>query len=692
MIQIFRGYVQTKDKKPIQKFKGIDNLPTLEEVEQYDEYAGILNDEYTVMDVDDAIEAEKTYQLVCDLDLNCRVTNTSRGKHFIFKKNKYASKGNTHQLNALGFTIDIRTGVNQYIVVKKDGKVRKIVRDFDESKPLTEYPKYFAPIDSKNTFTNMGDGDGRNGKLFGHVATLSRCGFTRDEVKDICRWINTYAFSDPLSETELKSICRDESFDNLSFSTVEEEFGVIREYKPFNYSDLAMAELFAHHYRDEVRYSKATGWLVWNGKVWQMDELKAQDKYIKFLKKVLSEAQKEIKNAYGGLSPDKEKIAKAQAFYNFVVKMSDSSKISSVLKIARSELAIEVKELDPNPFDLNTPEGIIDLRTGLIRDHDSKAFCTKITECSPSNKGVRMWEELLNIVTLNNQEYIDFLQIACGASVVGKVYNEALMIAYGDGHNGKSTIFNTIFNVLGDYSGKIPAEALTTRGGNTKVSLAELFGKRFVLASETEEGQKLSNQMLKQIASTDAITAEKKYKDPFVFEPSHTALLYTNFLPALGSLDNGTRRRIIICPFNAVITNPQKDFAEKLLKNASGAVLDWLIQGAKKFIALKYVLPKCSVCETAKNQYVQENDWLTRFISDCCNEGDLEQQAGSVLYKAYKQWCQDVGEYPKRNRDFANALESRGYTMKKTKKCNIWYGLSLASDRVTGRTVDEDFI
>ena len=94
----------------------------------------------------------------------------------------------------------------------------------------------------------------------------------------------------------------------------------------------------------------------------------------------------------------------------------------------------------------------------------------------------------------------------------------------------------------------------------------------------------------------------------------------------------------------------------------------------------------------SKNEYVQENDWLTRFISDCCNKGELEQQAGSVLYKAYKQWCQDVGEYPKRNRDFANALESRGYTMKKTKKCNIWYGLSLASDRVTGRTVDDDFI
>ena len=209
-----------------------------------------------------------------------------------------------------------------------------------------------------------------------------------------------------------------------------------------------MAELFSHHYKDELRYNPGTDWLVWNGKVWEMSELKAQKKYFEFLKKVLSEAQKEVKAAYGGFEPDKEKIAKAQAFYNFVVRMSDSGKISSVLKIARSYLEIDIKKLDANPFDLNTPDGIVDLRSGLIRDHDSKAFCTKITDYSPNNKGDHMWKELLDTVTVNNQEYIDFLQVACGASVVGKVYNEALMIAYGDGHNGISTLFNTILNVL----------------------------------------------------------------------------------------------------------------------------------------------------------------------------------------------------------------------------------------------------
>ena len=103
MIEIFRGYVKTKDKKPTQKFKGVDNLPTLDDVKNLDEYAGILNENFTVMDVDDTDEARRCYALVCDLNLNCRVVKTTRGMHFIFKKNNYASKGNTHQISPLGF-------------------------------------------------------------------------------------------------------------------------------------------------------------------------------------------------------------------------------------------------------------------------------------------------------------------------------------------------------------------------------------------------------------------------------------------------------------------------------------------------------------------------------------------------------------------------------------------------------------
>lgn len=694
MIDIFRGYVRTNDKKPIQKFKGVETLPTLEEVSKYDEYAGILNDDYVVMDIDDGIEADKAFELVKHLNLNCKVVNTSRGKHFIFKKNpELKLKGTTKNINALGFTFDIRIGINQYIVVKYKGVIREVVRDFDETKPIETFPRFFAPITSTNVFTSMGDGDGRNGKLFSHIATLSHCGFKKDEIIDIVTWINMFCFDDPLSDSEMKSITRDESFSNLVTFDIEEDFKEEKhEFVPSNYSDVAMAELFANYYKDELRYNKGTDWLVWNGKVWELSDLKAQKKYIEFLKKVLKAAQNELKKAFGGFNPSKEDIAKAQAFYNYVIKMSDAGKISSVLKIARSFLEIDVSELDANPFELNTPNGIINLKDGTIRSHDATSFCTKITNASMSDDGLDMWMELLNKVTGNDPEYISYLQVICGVIAIGKVYNEAMVIAHGNGHNGKSTLFNTIYKVLGDYSGKIPADALTTKVKTAKVELAELFGKRFILASETEEGQKLSNQMLKQIASTDAITGEKKYHDPFVFEPTHTALLYTNFLPRIASLDNGTKRRIIVCPFNQVIDNPKKDYAEKLYEHSKGAILKWVVEGAKRFFESDYKLPPCKAVDSSKDEYIQDNDWLSSFLEDCCNVGEAESQTGSVLYKAYRQWCNDTGEYPKRNRDFAQALLMCGFECKKTKKCNVWKGLSLDPTRTKGKTIDTDFL
>lgn len=686
MIQIFRGYVRTKDKKPIQKFKGIDDLPCLEEISNFDEYAGILNNDYTVMDVDEKDEAERTYKLVCDENLNCRVTKTTRGMHFIFKKNSYASKGNTHQTNAIGFTFDIRTGENQYIVVKKDGKVREVIRDFDESRDITEYPKYFAPIRSDEKFTAMKDGDGRNGKLFNYIITLVKNGYNKDECVQIINFINKYAFDDPLTDYEIKQITRDESFKGIEISNVEEDFG--DAYKPQAYSDIAMAELFVKHNKETMRYNPATDWLVWNGTKWEMSELAGQQKYIGFIKEVMECAKKELAKAYSGNKDNEQAIKKANKFYNYVLKMSDSGKISGVLKIAKSLMQLDISELDANPFELNTPDGIIELRTGEIRDHEPSALCTKMTMCSPGDDGKKEWDTFLKMITVNDANLEAYLQYIAGAIVIGKVYNEALIIAHGTGANGKSTFFNTIAKVLGDYAGKIPAESLTTRAKNIKVDLAELLGKRFVLASETEEGQRLSTSMLKQIASVDSVTGEKKYHDPFTFEPTHQTVLYTNFLPRVGANDNGTWRRIVVAPFKANITNPQKDYAEQLQTTSSKAVLKWIIEGAKKFIDNKYNLPDCKAVVDAIDKYREDNDWLSSFINDCCNTGELEKAAGGQLYKAYRNWCQETGEYIRCNRDFAEVLRVAGYTMKKTNKGNIWTGISLDATA----TVKDEFL
>lgn len=683
MVEIFRGYVQTINKKPIQKFKGVKDLPTLEEVSKYEEYAGILNNDFTVMDVDDGIEAQKTFDLIKGERINCKVVKTTRGMHFIFRKNDYASKGNTHQTNALGFTFDIRTGENQYIVVKRGRAVRETLQDFDESREIAFYPKFFAPIRSEAKFTSKKDGDGRNGLLFTHLITLRRCGFSKEECVKVINLINDYAFDEPLGDGEIAQICRDDAFKEIEVSSAQDDFGGFGM-KPKNYSDVAMAELFANSYRETIRYNEGTSWLVWNGRKWEISELSAQQKYIEFINKLLANAKSELSDAYGSSTPtdkNEDGIKSASLYYKYILKMCDSGKVAGVMKLARGFMRVEINELDANPFDLNTPNGIVDLKTGELKEHSSTAMCTKMTACPSSGKGEKRWKEFLAMICQDDDELERYLKSIAGAIAIGKVYHEALIIAHGDGLNGKSTLFNTIAKVLGDYAGKIPAEALTTRAKNTKVDLAELLGKRFILASETEEGQRLSTSMLKQIASVDSITAEKKYHDPFTFEPTHQVVLYTNFLPKVASSDRGTWRRIVVAPFNAVIDRPKKDYAEKLYDDSSEAILKWIIEGAKDFIDSGYNLPHCKAVDDAIKEYRSDNDWLASFLNDCCLVGDLESASGGILYRTYKDWANEVGEYALRNRDFAQALKIAGFKSKKTNKGTLWQGLSILPEK-----------
>lgn len=704
MIIPFRGYVRTKDKSPCQKFGNGEPLLTLEEVENLEEYAGILNGEFTVKDVDESDEAERVYRFVTDHNLNCRIYKTTRGLHFMFKNSAYCTKGVVKVTDALGFSFDVRTGKNMYVVLKSKGKVREIIRDFDETRPIDEFPKCLAPVKNAQKFTGMADGDGRNGALFKHSALLLKSGYTPTEVKSILYYINQYAFAEPLSEEEMQKITRKDALENyIERTTAADDFG--NPLKPKNQNDVGMAELFVSEYKGEMRYNSSTGWLVWNGKKWEISDLKAEQKYVEFIKRVLELAKKDVHVAYDTIgdmaleegvkkaqSNGEKAVKEALAYFKFINKMCDGGKIKAVLSLAKSMLEVPIHALDFNPFELNTPCGVVDLKTGVVYQHRPESFCTKMTKVSATMDGMQMWEECLDLVSQKDAEFKKYLQVCAGAIAIGKVYHEALIIAFGDGANGKSTVFNTIYEVLGDYAGKIPAESLTTKARNTKVDLAELLGKRFVLASETEEGQRLSTSMLKQIASVDTITGEKKYHDPFTFTPTHTTVLYTNHLPRVGSNDKGTWRRLIVAPFNANIINPKTNYGEELLAKASGAVLKWIIDGAKMFIDGGFIIPHCSKVDDAIGKYREENDWLSHFLAECCIVGELENVGGGVLYKAYRAWAAESGEYVRSNRDFADGLRSAGFALKKQKNGNVWNGLSLLPNRDIGTTAEEDFL
>ena len=151
----------------------------------------------------------------------------------------------------------------------------------------------------------------------------------------------------------------------------------------------------------------------------------------------------------------------------------------------------DIADFDSQAFLLNTPTATYDLQKGVHggRPHNPEDYLTKMTAVSPNNVGEEIWKDALHCFFCGDQSLTDYVQQICGLCAIGKVYQEALMIAYGEGSNGKSTFWNAISRVLGSYSGTMSADALTVGcKQNVKSEMAELKDKRLVIAAELEEG------------------------------------------------------------------------------------------------------------------------------------------------------------------------------------------------------------
>ena len=334
---------------------------------------------------------------------------------------------------------------------------------------------------------------------------------------------------------------------------------------------------------------------------------------------------------------------------------------------------------------IQKPCGTYDLRQGLDgrQEHNAADFITKMTAFAPSDEGKKEWLDTLNLIFEKDPELIDYVQQIAGLCAIGNVYLEELIISYGVGSNGKSTFWNSIAGALGSYSGNISADTLTIGcKRNVKPELAEAKGKRLLIAAELEEGMRLNTSTVKQLCSTDEIFAEKKYKDPFSFKPSHTLVLYTNHLPKVGAMDDGIWRRLIVIPFNAKISGKSdiKNYSEFLIKNSGGYIVKWIIEGAKKAIDNHFRLKNPKVVQNAIDKYKQDNDWMSHFLDACCELGTgLEEKSGDV-YFAYRSYCSRTGEFIRSTAEFYNALDLRGIRRRRTKKCSILVGISLSEE------------
>lgn len=519
----------------------------------------------------------------------------------------------------------------------------------------------------------------------------------------------------PLENGELNTIWHSAQ---RFFSRIREQAGYVppeayndpSSYKPEDFSDVGQAEVMARYFSGELRYSPATHFIRYSDHYWQESEPGAQAVAHELTRRQMKEANRDLLSALmkmkingaqtilDGTSKAKaeqlmsdEQLAAfqeylaAKAYQAFVIKRRDSKYITSALKESHPMLEISPRDLDADCFALNTPEATYDLRKGMAgaREHSPEDFITKITSVTPGQKGQIIWLDCLDLIFQHNQELIDYVQMICGLAAIGKVYVEALIIAYGDGRNGKSTFWNAVSRVLGLYSGNISADTLTVGcRRNIKPEMAEVKGKRLLIAAEMQEGARLNNSTVKQLCSTDDVFAEKKYKDPFSFKPCHTLVLYTNHLPRVSASDDGIWRRLIVIPFNAKITGKSdiKNYGEYLYDNAGESILTWVIEGAKKVIDLDYQIPVPACVKAAIDEYRSQNDWFGHFMEDKCETGDGFRESSSSLYQAYRNYCIDTNEYVRSTADFYFAMESAGYERVTLNRKRYFKGVRLRTD------------
>ena len=555
--------------------------------------------------------------------------------------------------------------------------------------------------------------EGSRNKTMSHYAgrIIKRLGNTEEAHKQFLK--EAEKCSPPLDDAELAGIWASAVKFGAKVAAQEgyippEQYNQDFLLMPEDFSDVGQAIVLSREYMDRLRFSPATDYIVFNGSFWEESQPNAQGIAQELTARQLEEAETEIQRCMKEMSENGawamlaamgakkamaafseaqrrsfEKYERAETYRKYAIKRRDTKYISAALKEARPMIQIEQRVLDADEFLLNLPSGTCDLRTGAIREHNAQDYITKQTAVDPSGDGMDVWEDALQTFFQGDADLIRYVQEIVGLAAIGKVYIEALVIAYGEGRNGKSTFWNTIARVLGTYSGNMSADTLTVGcKRNVKPELAEAKGKRMIIAAELEEGMRLNTSNVKQLCSTDEIYAEKKYKAPFSYVPTHTLVLYTNHLPRVGAIDQGTWRRLIVIPFNAKIEGKAdiKNYSDFLFKTAGGAVLQWIIEGAKRVIASDYKIVQPRVVQDAIQKYKENNDWLAHFLDDCCEMGDDFEAKSGEFYNAYRSYCLQMGEYTRSTTDFYSALESTGVVRKRTRTGVIIYGLKLKSE------------
>ena len=447
----------------------------------------------------------------------------------------------------------------------------------------------------------------------------------------------------------------------------EADEGHVGDY-PENDSDRAIR--FAKEFGGDLRYVAAwKSWLYWDGTRWVRDTKGHVMRKAQEMSKILLEEASQI-----------EKLNERKRAATLALKAGDVQKLKAMIEIAGAQegIAASPEIFDADPYLLGVKNGVLDLRDGF-REARKEDYLTKQAdvEYDPKAKCPR-WEAFLSYIFKGDKQLLEFMQSAIGYGFSGLTIEQVLFFLYGTGRNGKSTLTETVQDLLGDYAQHAPAALFVSdrSGREPEKEIARLVGTRFVVGSEIEEGAKLAESRVKDLTGQDTLTGRFLYGSPFDFLPTHKLWIFGNHQPDIAGTDMGIWRRMRLVPFEVQIPDNEVDpmLPSKLLLEKSG-ILNWAIKGFKQWERNGLIVP--ASVRAATDEYRDTEDELGDFIEELCVLDPEKKVPYAHLHRAYLHWARTSGiKVPHKVKAFNKRIGSRAGITKGKSGVAVWCGLA----------------
>lgn len=584
----FKGFVETKNKKCIEKFKGRTDFKTFEQVQSLPEYAGILAADTILVDIDDSETSEILFKVVQEYALTCRVYRTSRGKHFLFKNSGVPTNKTGCKL-AIGLTADIKIGTrNSYEVLKYDGKEREILYDTAENEEAQPLPRWLHPVKSNMEFLNMDAGDGRNQSLFNYILTLQSNDFSVEEARETIRIINKFVLKVPLSDDEIETILRDDAFK-----------------KPvFFMGSTFLFDKFATFLKNNHHIIKINNQL----------HIYKNGIYVSGLSEIEAEMIKHI--------PQLNRAKRTEVLAYLDILIRENTKAEDVNMIAFNNGLYNIVD---DSFVAFTPEHII---TNKIRwDYNPEAYS-------------ELADKTLNKIACDDPAIRALLEEAIGYCFYRRNELGKAFILIGDKSNGKSTFLSMVQTLLGEEN--IASLDLKELGDRFKT--AEMFGKLANIGDDIGDEFIANPAIFKKLVTGERVSAERKGQNPFEFNNYSKLLFSANNIPRIKDKTGAVQRRLTIIPFNATFSKADPDFKPYIKHELkSDEVMEYLINlgiaGLKRVLTNRAFTISAKV-QAAMDEYEENNNPILGFFKECEDEEfQIENEPTNKVYRRYQEYC-----------------------------------------------------